>query len=413
MAKRHFESQSEVNKEARKERHYKLFYQNRLSRSVKAIKESLFFLYRFKKAAPQISNDEIAIVVHYRVFFKRSVLLVLAFLLINSFNVGRAYTYYEEPEGYWGFEDNDNIANFYNAGFVADDEGYLLKSVPVIEENPTYLNRQELIATHEVQENQTLSQIAAMYGLEVRTILWANNLANPNLLKIGAKLKIPKTDGIVHYVASGDTVERLAQLYKIDPAKIRQENTIKNDIIQIGQALVLPGAKPITVIKKAPVYIAKANSPTSTGKSTSTAKNKPGSSSKIIPKSEAQIASGGKMTFPTVGEITQGFYRSHLGVDIGNRSRPGVWAARSGTVVKVCTDWCGGYGRSIILDHGGGLKTLYAHLNQIYVNLGQEVNEGQVIGQMGNTGRVYGPTGIHLHFEVHLNNRRVSPWKYL
>ena len=100
-------------------------------------------------------------------------------------------------------------------------------------------------------------------------------------------------------------------------------------------------------------------------------------------------------------------------MDIGDRSRPPVWAAGGGTIVKASSGtWGGGYGNHVIVDHGGGLQSLYAHLGTLNVYKGQYVNQGDILGMMGNTGRVYGVTGIHLHWEVRKNGVKHSPYNY-
>ena len=118
------------------------------------------------------------------------------------------------------------------------------------------------------------------------------------------------------------------------------------------------------------------------------------------------------LIFPTKGKITQGYHAGHYAIDIGDPTRPGVWAADGGKILKVGSGWSGGYGNHVIIDHGNGIQTLYAHLQKVYVTAGEAVEQGQVIGQMGNTGRVYGKTGIHLHFEVRVNGVKKYPGNY-
>lgn len=397
---------SQVNKDAQKERHFKLFFRKEDHKVLQFIYRCYLFLknvirgnifLKLKKKVLFITQEE-EIVIYYRVLFKRMVGLITIFFVINSFNISSAYNFEPQNVGYWSFGDDLNDSEAF-LGVIRDEEGYLLKSVPTIKEGATYLNRQEVIVRHEVQEFETLSQIAEKYGLEIKTLLWANNIIDPDKLRAGTKLKIPKTDGVVHIVKKDENINQIATQYKVDVGNIRKYNNLINDIIQVDQVLIIPGGKPI--IKKSPQYIAVETKG-------SVKKSQP------VPKSEAKISGGGKMTFPTVGKITQGYKRSHLGIDIGNRSSPGIWAARSGKVIRAePTGWNGGYGKMIVIDHGKGIQTLYAHLSQLYVSVGQSVDEGQVIGKMGNSGRVYGPTGIHLHFEVHINGRKVSPWNYL
>ncbi|MCX8009427.1 MAG: M23 family metallopeptidase [Patescibacteria group bacterium] len=114
--------------------------------------------------------------------------------------------------------------------------------------------------------------------------------------------------------------------------------------------------------------------------------------------------------WPTSGTITQYPIWYHKAYDIANSSAPPIVAAGDGTVVYVASLRYD-YGRHIIIDHGDGLSTLYAHLSEMYVKVGDKVSRGQVIGKMGSTGR---STGIHLHFEVRVHGVPViNPGAYL
>ena len=113
---------------------------------------------------------------------------------------------------------------------------------------------------------------------------------------------------------------------------------------------------------------------------------------------------------PTTGIITQGYRAGHYAYDIADRSMPPILAARSGIVTESYVGgWGNGYGNHITIDHGDGYTTLYAHCNEVYVVEGQYVSQGDVIAQMGNTGQVYGVTGIHLHLVLTYNGEKVSP----
>ena len=120
-----------------------------------------------------------------------------------------------------------------------------------------------------------------------------------------------------------------------------------------------------------------------------------------VSSSSATPIVGRVFIFPTTGKITQGYRAGHYAIDISDTSKPPIWAAGSGNVTKASSGtWGGGYGNHVVIDHGNGLQTLYAHFDSLNVYEGQWVNQGDVIGIMGNTGRVYGRTGIHLHWEV-------------
>lgn len=117
---------------------------------------------------------------------------------------------------------------------------------------------------------------------------------------------------------------------------------------------------------------------------------------------------------PVVGRVTSpygyrvhpitGAWRLHTGIDFGAATGTHIHACRGGTVVRA--NWYGGYGNAIIVDHGGGMQTLYAHQSRFAVGAGQRVSAGQHIGYVGSTGN---STGAHLHFEVYIHGRTVDP----
>ena len=127
---------------------------------------------------------------------------------------------------------------------------------------------------------------------------------------------------------------------------------------------------------------------------------------------------GGGMIWPVSGPITSEFgwrthpifgsARFHSGLDIGADYGVPICAAASGVVIE--SGWIGGYGNTIMIDHGGGVVTLYGHNESLAASVGQTVNQGDVIAYCGSTGNSTGP---HCHFEVRLNGEPVSPWDYL
>ncbi|QDR81916.1 murein hydrolase activator EnvC family protein [Sporomusa termitida] len=126
----------------------------------------------------------------------------------------------------------------------------------------------------------------------------------------------------------------------------------------------------------------------------------------------------GALIWPAAGPITSPFgwrvhpifgtQRYHSGIDIGADYGDSILAADSGTVVF--SGWMGGYGKAVIINHGGGISTLYAHNSELLVEEGYRVQKGQLISRCGSTGYSTGP---HLHFEVRENGTPVSPLGYL
>ncbi len=284
---------------------------------------------------------------------------------------------------------------------VADEYGYLIKMNPQTHAS----NRIGLTdyAVHTVVAGETLSAIAEKYGLSADTIKWENNLSNANAIRIGQSLLVPPVNGIGYSVKRGDTLGSIAKKYNIKAESIVAQNNLASESIRQGQSLFLPGAKPLAP----PPVIAQAPRNATVTRDT---RSVPAVSA--APSSAAPVA-GRSFIYPTTGNITQGYRAGHYALDIANRGRPPVWSAAGGTVSTASSGtWAGGYGNHVIIDHGNGLRTLYAHLGSVNVAPGQWVNQGDVIGMMGNTGRVYGATGIHLHWEVHLNGVRQNPRNY-
>ena len=103
-----------------------------------------------------------------------------------------------------------------------------------------------------------------------------------------------------------------------------------------------------------------------------------------------------------------GYSKLHTGMAIGVSSGSVIVAANAGTVIS--SGWNGGYGKCIVVDHGGGVTTLYAHCSALYVSVGQSVTRGQQIAAVGSTGNSTGP---HCHFEVRINGSYVNPYPYV
>ena len=126
----------------------------------------------------------------------------------------------------------------------------------------------------------------------------------------------------------------------------------------------------------------------------------------------------GEMMYPLIGQITSqygwrthpifGGSKFHSGIDIAGEAGAPIKAARGGVVTH--SGWIDGYGNTVMIDHGGGLVTLYGHNQSVAVSVGKKVKQGEIIAYCGSTGNSTGP---HCHFEVRLNGEPVSPYDYL
>lgn len=239
------------------------------------------------------------------------------------------------------------------------------------------------VITYKAVKGDTLSTIAEKFGISADTIRWENDLTDDDI-SIGQEIKIPPVTGIVHKVQEGETIQSIAKKYKTDAQKI--VNFPFNDFadletfsLNVGQTLIVPdGVQP-----QAPALAYTAPS-------------------------FATLMGTGRLLWPVGGLITQYPVWYHMAFDIANPGAPGIMAADNGVVVSVGWDRYG-YGNNVIVDHGGGLSTQYAHLSAYYVNVGDHVARGQVIAKMGSTGR---STGTHLHFETRINGVPVNPAQF-
>ena len=306
-------------------------------------------------------------------------------------------------------------------------------------------SQSELYCVYTVRAGDTLSGIAAKFALkgnddvEAWELIMNSNkpdiTSEDDLLQIDQKLRIPKggvalapatpppgaparsgtpppgstpapvqvaarAGNVLHTVLSAETLLDIALKYGVETSDIQAANRSLTDPdkLSIGQELLVPSPK-----RFAPAAVAvPAPPPSGSGSGSSSA-------SAII--SGPRSASG--LMWPTTGPVSSYFGPRHpLGIDIdlyANASAP-IAASASGTVSFAGGNSCCSYGLYIVIDHGNGLQTLYAHLSKVSVSTGQKVSQGQVIGNGGRTGYA---TGNHLHFEVHKSGAVVNPVAYL
>lgn len=249
-----------------------------------------------------------------------------------------------------------------------------------------------------VKGGDTLSTIAEYYNISTESILWANDMRSTDYIKPGQKLEIPPSDGVIVEVSSGDTLASLAKKYDASDQAIADFNWLDYPFELLeGQTLFIPDGKmpapPRPVVARTPSFYVS---------------NQYTTASAAAPAGDPNV--GRFLSWPVAGGagvISQYYSGFHRAIDIASRDLPNLVAAAPGTVIFAgCAGHCpplgstwggSGYAWSIQIDHGNGYTTWYAHLKNIYVRSGQTVGRGEVIGQMGSTGRSTGP---HVHFEL-------------
>ncbi len=233
------------------------------------------------------------------------------------------------------------------------------------------------ISLYVVHKGDTLSEIAIMFGVTKNTIIWANDLQGKPIT-VGQKLVILPISGVQHLVKKGDTLQSIAKQYKADLDEILQFNDLsKNSKLAVGDEIVIPDGE-VTVIT--PIRTS-ANS----GKS-------------VMGRASVYPVYDGYYMRPIIGGLkTQGIH-GYNGVDLASSYGANILASAEGDVIIAKgSGWNGGYGKYVVISHPNGTQTLYSHMSAVNVSSGDHVEQGQIIGKMGSTGK---STGVHLHFEI-------------
>jgi murein DD-endopeptidase MepM/ murein hydrolase activator NlpD len=264
-----------------------------------------------------------------------------------------------------------------------------------------------------VEQGDSLFAIAETFGLKPETVLWGNfdTLAdNPHTLQPGQELNILPVNGTYHQWRDGEDLYKVADYYGVDPLDIVQypgnridiyDFDLDNPNFESGQMLIVPsGAREL--VDYGPPAITRDN---------------PAIAATYGPGHCGTIYTGavgvGVFIWPTTERWISGYDfnpgANHPAIDIAGSIGNPVWASDNGVIVYA--GWSNyGYGNLIVIDHGNGWQTLYAHLNSISVGCGQSVNQGQGIGGLGSTGN---SSGAHLHFEMIYVGSKVNPWNFL
>lgn len=246
---------------------------------------------------------------------------------------------------------------------------------------------------HVVQRGENLSMIAGLYGTDVESLAYWNGLSNPNLIFPEQVLDILTIDGTLYRVKKGDTLEAVARRFNVDPGVIVSFNLL-NDHAELtaDRKLVIPGgAVPLEERRRLQATILASR----------------GASRDFSPQEKAPV-----FQWPVNGRVSSLYGPRdgsfHYGLDIAAPLGSRVSAIAAGVVDYTGTK--SGYGLMLIINHGDGWKSLYAHNSSLLAGTGERVLQGQPVGLIGATGNATGP---HLHLEIIYNNIRLDPLLYL
>lgn len=271
------------------------------------------------------------------------------------------------------------------------------------------------VVQYTVLEGDSVFGISEKFGISPETVLWGNYsvlLDNPHSLKPGQVLSILPVNGTYHEWQQGEGLNGVARYYGVTPEDIinfpangldaATIGDFANPNIPPGTMLIVPNGRREFVSWSAPLGVTRENP----------------ASARVLGAGACDPVSGGAVGYgafvwPSNKHYLSGFDYSpstnHWGIDIAGNEGEGVYATDAGVVVYAgWNDY--GYGNMIMIDHGSGFQSLYAHMSAFNVGCGQSVGQGDVIGAIGNTGR---SSGAHLHFEIRAISSYVNPWDVL
>ncbi len=293
------------------------------------------------------------------------------------------------------------------ATLANQDDGLLTRfalpqTVKQIEERKT-------IFTYTVQPGDTVEGLSTRFGLEPATLAWSNEEVeeDPDHLSLGQILNILPVDGVYYKVQTGDTLDSIAKKFKAKVEDIvgLSYNNLGNgaNVVAGTQIIVANGVKPLK-----PRIVELPIAASSQGQAAAPRANTGAAAPQAF---TAPRAATGIFSYPLTGYIlSQNFWWGHPGLDMAISSGTPIRAADNGYVQF--SGWSTvGYGNLVVINHNNGFTTWYAHMvGTPYVQNGQPVARGQVIGLVGSTGRSTGP---HLHFEIRRNGVQQNPFFFL
>ncbi|MDP2650636.1 MAG: M23 family metallopeptidase [bacterium] len=282
-----------------------------------------------------------------------------------------------------------NLAGLTAADSPEDAVGYVLV------DRSSFLNPSTLatditpsrngLLTYKVAEGDTVSTIAAQFGISVNTIIWANDLSASGRIKPGEEIVILPVSGVLHKAARGETIASVAAAYGVEAKNIA---TFNGEALKAGETVVVPNARPVSQAEK------------EEGKSK---KKKDKKEDRKGDKGDTEEStSHGYFISPIANGLNWGKLHDGNAVDIAAACGTPIVASATGVVTEIGSpaSWNSGYGGFVRISHANGTATFYGHNSTNLVGVGDEVGQRSVIAKVGRTGQVRGITGCHVHFGV-------------
>ncbi|OYD07991.1 M23 family metallopeptidase [Paludifilum halophilum] len=283
---------------------------------------------------------------------------------------------------------------------IAQDVLYqYLTPISSVSEGNLAVDAEKKPLIHKVKEGDTLYGIGNRYGVDSQTLASYNKIEDPRKLQVGQRVKVPVELNRIR-VKEGEGLTSIARRHSVSVSTLKKANPdLKStNALYVGQVLVVP--KPFEPkIEKQPEQSEKKKQRVTLASDSS---------------SDQPSNQSHSFRWPVKGEITSGYGwrngKMHQGIDISNTKQKQnvIRASLGGEVVRA--GYAGGYGNLVVLDHGNGWTTYYAHLSGISVSKGESVSAGGDLGHMGTTGN---STGVHLHFEIRRHDQPINPLSVL
>ncbi len=325
----------------------------------------------------------------FRVLYRLRIVFAVLCVLAAAFSVyvlaGYISELYLRPLSFQGAESQDKLMldaamkSFlfpaHQAGSEAVDAGGMasLPFAQVVE-----------YKTYTVAKGDSVTSIAKKFGLSnISTLISANDIDNARRIQVGQKMIIPSADGLVHKVAKNESLAVIGAKYNVSVETLLDVNDLSSSVLYPGDILFIPGAR-----------LASADLKRAMGELFA-----------------SPLSVKWRLTSPYGfrSDPFTGVRSFHTGIDMAVPQGTAIRAAMDGRVAA--TGYTNVYGNYVIISHGDGYQTLYAHMMApASVSAGTRVRQGDQVGKVGSTGYSTGP---HLHFTVYKNGKTVNPFDFL